>query len=235
MKRIPFSRKYVIATTVLFSAILLILFISNRVLGDTAPWPIIEHRDAYTLVAMPGKDGRSVDVYINVDFHSQKLLQKYAESLMKQLSDLATTSKKNIPVMITFSHPMSVKEARTLTRACNVDVSEFLVVGHEDGKRENRGWGIHLRSLDAITEEEIMAPEPMGPNMGDLVPSGIMVLKGIAASGQGLRCLHQSTDVYLVDTTALEASNLLNTQYPDQVSGKELNITLESPFWSLDW
>jgi len=235
MKKTIFLWKHVMVAILFLGALLPPLFMSNRASGDTAPWPIKTRRDAYTLVAMPGKDGRSVDVYLNVDFHSPKSLQKYVKALKKQLSDLATSSKENIPVMITFSHPLSVRDARALTGACQVDVSEFLVVGHEDGKRENRGWGIHLRSIDDMTEEEIMAPEPMGPNMGDLIPSGIMVLKGIVATGQGLQCLHQSPDVYLVDTMALEASNLLEAQYPDQISGKELNITLESPFWSLDW
>jgi len=235
MKNQSFSRTLLSVTIILFSTIALLLFAHGKTLGDTAPWPIKEHRGAYTLVAMPGKDGSSVDVYVNADFHSPKSLQKYAETLKKQLSNLATSSQENILVMITFSHPMSVKDARALTRACNVDVSEFLVVGHEDGKPENRGWEIHLDPLDAMTEEEIMAPEPMGPNMGDIIFSGVMVLKGVVAIGEGLKCLDKSPDVYFVDTMALEASNLPEDQYPDQVSGKELNITLETPFWSLDW
>jgi len=235
MKNKTYSRTILSVTIILFSTIALLLFAHGKTLGDTAPWPIKEHQGAYTLIAMPGKDGKSVDVYVNADLHSPKSLQKYVEALKKQLSDLATSSKKDIPVMITFSHPMSVKDARALTRECNVDVSEFLVVGHEDGKPENRGGGIHLRSLDAMTEEEIMAPEPMGPNMGDIIFSGVMVLKGVVATGEGLKCLDKSPDVYFVDTMALEASNLLEAQYPEQVSGKELNITLETPFWSLDW
>jgi len=65
---------------------------------------------------------------------------------------------------------------------------------------------------------------------------GIMVLKGwVETTKQRLGRWLADDRVYMIDTVAVELSQLLAQRHADIVAGRKIIVSPESPFWRLDW
>lgn len=183
--------------------------------------------------SIQGDKEESVYVTVGVDLDNANARQKYIEANI-QRGNALIASKQNelVPVQITLNHPIPASEIRQLVESTGFIVDSFLLVGHSTISQQ-RGTYIQFSSLDElIPEREIIDPN----TSEEIVFEGIMVLQGdVPASNDGLGQWLASDLVYLADTSEVEMRELLNMRHASEVAGKEIEISIPSPFWNLDW
>lgn len=215
-----------------------ILFLAFT-LALTAVTPLVASRvqsqgktDSFEYSIQGDKD-QSVYVTVGVNMDDEHSRQKYIDANKQRGYELiANKQNEHIPVQITFASPISIHEVRKLVESTNFDVEEFLLVGHSTISQE-RGTHIQFSSLDVpIPERELI-----DPNSGEeIVFEGIMVLKGqVVATNAGLGKWLADERVYLVDTSKVELLEILGKEHMNKIAGKEVEISIPSPFWNLDW
>ncbi|MEW6233178.1 MAG: hypothetical protein AB1566_12805 [Chloroflexota bacterium] len=179
-----------------------------------------------------GQRNGSLYVNISVNLDDPVSLQKYIEANRQRGRDLVHNGRSPIPIRVTFARPLSLGEVRDLVRESGLQVSSFAMVGHSSlsGKR---GMHVEFSSVD----KEVPATLNMDPtgNGEQLVLTGVMVLYGEILNPQGLARLLADERVYLADTSEVEVRELLAQRHASVVAGKELVVSVPSPFWKLDW
>lgn len=183
--------------------------------------------------SIQGDKEDSIYVTVGVDMDDLSARQKYIEANVQRGNSLVANKQNGlVPVQITLVRPISIPEVRQLVESTGFIVDSFLLVGHSTITQQ-RGTHIQFSSLD----EPIPEREIINPNTGEeIVFEGIMVLQGdVLANSDSLGQWLTSDLVYLVDTSEVEIRELLNERHANEIMGKEIEISIPSPFWELDW
>ncbi len=216
-------------------ALWVLFFSIELVRSRLSAWPIKGHMKGYSFMAMPGEDGRSIDVSVSVDFSTESTIRRYARLCRSKAKKLASDpSARDVPVLITFDHPLNVQFVRGLESRCRMHVEQFVVVGRARKGSTERGCSILLQPLDSLTDDDVMSDVALGQDEV-LSHSGIIFAKGTVEDSEGLGCLLAEPDVYVLDTSEWEIRRLLEEKYPKEIAGKDLNFELKTPFWRLKW
>jgi hypothetical protein len=176
----------------------------------------------------------SVYVVVSVNLNDPDSRQQYINANLDRGRELLTNNESRlVPVQVTFSKPVPVKEAHELITRTNFLVESYLVVGYTEASRERstRAW------FGPLNPDDIPDREVFDPRKGEeIVYQGIMVLVGqVMTDSNGLGELLYNDLVYLVDTSELELRGLLSSKHANVTLNKEVAISIPSPFWDLDW
>jgi len=178
-------------------------------------------------------DNGGIYMVVSVDTSDPTALKKYVEANRQRGQALVSQNKGEVvPVQITFARPMLVSDVKTLVERTGFQVTSFSLVGYSTLSRK-RGTHVQFDSLQSdIPEREIVDPKT-----GDeLVFTGIMVLQGeVKANADGLGQWLANDEVYLVDTSKLEALSIAASRHATETANKPIDISLPTPFWNLDW
>ncbi len=183
--------------------------------------------------SIQGDKERSVYVTVGVNMDDADARQKYIDVNIQRGNELVNNKQNGlVPVQITFIRPVSVSEVKQLVESTGFIVDSFLLVGHSTISQQ-RGTRIQFSSLDSTVPER----ELIDPNTGEeIVFEGVMVLKGdVPSNTYGLGQWLANDLTYLVDTSEVEMRELLNERHANEIVGKEIEISIPSPFWDLDW
>ncbi|MER3459618.1 MAG: hypothetical protein C4309_14250 [Chloroflexota bacterium] len=166
------------------------------------------------------------DVLVNVYYlrGGDKAIHAYREANIKRsYALLARKDPQLIWVQVTFARPIPIAEVSSLVKETGFKVQDFLMAGRSS--QGGRAW-----CIDAIGNLD----QPVcDPDFGDL---GVMVLQGwVETTERGLGRWMADDRVYMIDTIAVEVSELLAQRHADIVAGRKIVIDSESPFWLLDW
>lgn len=178
-------------------------------------------------------DNGSIYMVISVNTDDPTALKKYVEANRQRGQELVNRNMEEVvPVQITFTRPLPVSDVKTLVERTNFQVESSALVGYST-LSQKRGTRVQFGSLqNSVPEREIVDPET-----GDeLVFSGVMVLQGeVKATADGLGQWLANDEVYLVDTSKLEALNITASRHAAETANKSINVSLPTPFWDLDW
>lgn len=178
-------------------------------------------------------DNSGIYMVVSVDTGDPAALKKYVEANLQRGQALVHRNQGElVPVQITFVHPVPVSDVKALVEETDFQVTSFLLAGYSTVSKQ-RGFHVQFGSLSG----EIPGRETMDPATDDeLVFSGIMVLQGkVKATVDGLGYWLANDQVYLVDTTKLEALNLAANRHANETANKHIDVSLPTPFWNLDW
>lgn len=183
--------------------------------------------------SIQGDKAQSIYVTVGVNMEDIGARQAYLDANVERNQKLLEDNLDDlIPVQVTFAHPVAVANVKALVASTGFTVDSFLLVGHSTISQQ-RGTHIQFSSLDdSVPEREIIDPV----SGEEIVFEGIMVLQGIVpANSDGLGQWMKNDSVYLLDSSEVEMSELLSRQYANEIAGKDVEISLPSPFWDLDW
>ena len=179
-----------------------------------------------------GQRNGSLYVNISVNFDDPDSLQKYMEANRQRGRTLVNKGQSPIPIRVTFVRPLPLSEAREFIRETGLHVSSFAMVGRSS---LNGRKGVHVE-FSSVDKEMPAALNVDPTGQGErLVLRGVMVLYGEIQNPQGLARLLADERVYLADTSEVEVRELLAQRHASVVAGKELVVSVPSPFWKLDW
>lgn len=178
-------------------------------------------------------DNEGIYMVVSVDTNDPLVLKKYVEANHQRGQALISQNRgERVPVQVTFARPIPIADVKAMVEKTSFQVTSFLLVGYSTISQQ-RGFHVQFNSLDGdIPDREIMDPAT-----GDeLVFSGIMALQGeVKAAEDGLGYWLSNDQVYLVDTTKLEALNLAASRHSKETANKQIEVSLPTPFWELDW
>jgi hypothetical protein len=163
------------------------------------------------------------NILVNVYYlGNSATIQAYREAnIQRNQVLLARRKPQRVYVQVTFTHPVPVPEVRALVEETGFQVEDFLMVRRP---REQRSWCIEATG-DLIK-----------PFCADAGFEGVMVLKGwVETTEQGLGRWIADDRVYMVDSVAVEISEILTQKHADIVAGKQIVVSSEYPIWELDW
>ncbi|MDL1897566.1 hypothetical protein FBQ82_14975 [Anaerolineae bacterium CFX7] len=177
------------------------------------------------------------NLYVTVGdfFDTPEQLAKYRQANRRRIRELAERGMTDIPVQITFNHPLPQAEARTLAAEVGLTVKDFVMVGRSEVSKQ-RGTHFTLGALDkAVRFHRDINPPDSPAGTDNLVLVGVMVINGTVADSAGLERLEADNRIYLVDTTEVQVRELLQKQHRAWLDGKTVVVAVPSPYWSLDW
>ena len=193
------------------------------------------------------EDAGYVEVLVSVRWEDPQAMQTYIDANLQRGNTLvAKNTNAMVPVQITFVRPMPIEDVRILVAQTNFQVDNFILVGYSTVSKQ-RGTYFRLGALAQAQDRDSLIPESerlpiperelMDPATGDeLVFDGLMVLEGQApASVNGLGQWLNNPDAYLVDTSTVEVLEIIRGQHAAIVANNDIEVSLESPFWLLDW
>ena len=175
-----------------------------------------------------------VQVTVSTDWHDPKALQTYIAANVRRGEQLIAEGTRGlVPVQITFARPVQIDGVRTLVEETGLQVESLALVGYTSLTNQR---SVYIR-FDSL-EEDLPGRVPTDPpGTGDeVVIQGLMVLQGSVPANQGgLGKWLNNPDVYLVDTSELEAIAVVQGRHGREVQDRQIEIVVETPFWSLDW
>ncbi|MDL1897565.1 hypothetical protein FBQ82_14970 [Anaerolineae bacterium CFX7] len=171
-------------------------------------------------------------ITVSVNFDDAATLQKYRRVNQRRGEQLSKQNKKDIPLLLTFAHPLPLAQARELVRQTDLDVSSYMMVGHSSLSGE-RGTYINFETLEQ--DVELARNVDSTGNGEQLLLEGVMVIQARLRDSSALGKLLRDERIYLVDTTEFEVRELLSQRHAAMIKGKAIDVTVPSPFWNLDW
>jgi hypothetical protein len=224
--------KVVLGITILLSVIITTLVLTSPLIASRTQSQGKTDSFAYSIQGGKGQS-QSVYIAISVDWDDPEARQKYSDKNIQRGHELVNNGQKElIPIQVTFAHPISVDEARQLVESTGFIVDSFLLVGNSTISQQ-RGTHIQFSDLD----NDVPHRELIDPATGEeIVFVGVMVLRGhVFSDAYGLGQWLANDVVYFVDTSEVELRELLNKHHLSEIAGKEIDISVPSPFWDLDW
>ncbi|MDW8325340.1 MAG: hypothetical protein RMK99_02135 [Anaerolineales bacterium] len=181
------------------------------------------------------EDSGDVLVYIGTNWYDPEALQAYLAANSRRGRELiAQKQGEPVPVQITFARPQPPDKVRALVAQTGFQVESFIMVGRSTLTNRRGTYG-QPNSLDGglpIPERELIDPA----TGEELVFQGLMVLEGrVPASEAGLGSWLNHPEVYLVDTSEVEVLEVVRSVHASVVAERNIQVAVESPFWSLDW
>lgn len=178
-----------------------------------------------------------VTLVVSVAWHDPQALQTYLAANQRRGKELiAQRGGALVPVQITFARPLPLEEVRALVAQTGFQVESFILVGRSTLTNQRGGYGRLASSLDddsLPSERERIVDPATGER---LVLQGFLVLEGsVPASEEGLGRWLNSPEVYLVDTSEVEVLEVVRSAHAAVVAERNIQVVIESPFWSLDW
>lgn len=178
-------------------------------------------------------DNGDIYMVVSVDTGDPAALEKYIEANRQRgLALVRWNAGEWVPVQITFAQPMPVSTVKAMVEQTDLQMTSFLQVGHStiSGKRGTR---VQFGPLSGDIPER----EAIDPATGEeLVFSGIMVLQGeVRVDTEGLGYWLANDQVYLVDTSKLTVLDLAVSRHSRETANKQIEVSLPTPFWNLDW
>ncbi|MDW8325898.1 MAG: hypothetical protein RMK99_04965 [Anaerolineales bacterium] len=181
------------------------------------------------------EDSGDVLVYIGTNWYDPEALQAYLAANSRRGRELiAQKQGEPVPVQITFARPQPPDKVRALVAQTGFQVESFIMVGRSTLTNRRGTYG-QPNSLDGglpIPERELIDPA----TGEELVFQGLMVLEGrVPASEAGLGSWLNHPEVYLVDTSEVEVLEVVRSVHTSVVAERNIQVSVGSPFWSLDW
>lgn len=177
-------------------------------------------------------------VTVSVDIDNPNALRAYVEAATNRgWALIQSGDPQTIWVQVTFRRPVPIPEVRALVEETGFRVDSYLLVGRHPTNGE-RMYEIQFGPLeDSAIHTTFPQPPPAPPDPGvDGTLAGVMLLQGeVDTTEQGLGRWLADERVYLMDTTSVEMHQLVAQRHAAVVSGKEIEISVPSPFWNLDW
>lgn len=171
-------------------------------------------------------------ITIGIDFYNPQAAEKYRQVNEQRAMRLAKEKRKEVPVSITFAHPVPQGEAHALALQAGLEVRQFIMVGHSNLTGERGTFGT-LGALDKTVEHVREINRMAGEER--LVLEGVMVVEGRLRNAKALPELLSDKRIYLVDTSEFEVRQVLAQQHAATTVGKTIVVSVPSPFWKLDW
>lgn len=176
-------------------------------------------------------------VVVSVDIDDAMALEAYRQASAERARALIQQGKPQpVWVQVTFRRPVPIADVRALVNDTGFRVDSFLLAGRApDGQKLTR---IQVGALeDSAAQMNVPPPPPAAPVGGvEVTLAGVMLVQGeVDTTEQGLGRWLADERVYMVDTTSIEVHELIAQRHAAVVSGKEIVISVPSPFWNLDW
>ncbi len=218
----------------LIVAILALVFVVQTRVAMVAS-PYFEGETSSFRYTGQGQANGNLYVTVSVDFDDPVARENYlAANRQRGQVLLAQDTMYPLPLQITFAAPVSLQDARTLVSETYVQVNSFALVGRSslDGKKRGGHW--EFGGLDRAVAE-VRSMDPATVTGEQLVLAGVMVIQGTVTDASGLARLLADPRIYLVDTSEVELRTLITQRHRLESTSKDLDISIPSPFWSLDW
>ncbi len=217
------------------TAVLVVVLVALRVTTSIAGRLVIEGATDSFRYAGRVENSGDLFVYVSTAWYDPKALQDYRAANIRRGQELITHKEgMPVPVQITFARPQPLEEVRARVAQTGFQVESFIMVGRSTLTNQRGTYG-QSNSLDGglpIPERELMDPA----TGEELVLQGLMVLQGtVPASEAGLGYWLSNPEVYLVDTSEVEVLEVVRRIHASVVADRNIQVAIESPFWSLDW
>jgi hypothetical protein len=165
-------------------------------------------------------------VHVQVDLVSRAARDRYAAQQRQEALALARSNRdEDIPVQLTFAHPLSIDELRTLAQDTDLALELILLEArdpnHEQHTVAARGAGTGLANPDSLKS---------GLDARNLQLVGVTAARGIvAASGTGLEKLATDERIYLPDVTPYLLATEVAAQHDVEVG--QVQVSVPTPHW----
>lgn len=140
-------------------------------------------------------------------------------------------SVSDIPIQITFVKPLDLNEAKAFVSDNSLLVESFALVLRT--ATNDRATAVYFGDLDTKTTAGEMRNSKGGV---DTIPVGkVIVLKAKLQKPMRLEGIANDDRVFLADTSEHYVRGILNQKHSMEIAGKQIVVSVETPFWSLDW
>ncbi len=172
-----------------------------------------------------------IDIGVNGAWDDPQTAEAYRDANTARARALiARGEARPIWVQVAFARPLPADEVRALVEKTGFQVENYMLVG-----RASNGERVMHVQMGAIGDDVAMQASDPHWNV-EMGYAGIMLLQGtVETTEEGLGRWLTDERVYIIDTTGEEVRELAAQRHANAVAGREIVVSLESPFWDFEW